>query len=238
MAWLGLTGLALIAGILSAVTGFGGAAILLPALVMLLGPRDAVVVLTIAQLCGNLSRVWFNRTLLDWRVVRWFALGAVPASILGGLFFATAPLRVLTVVLGVALVGMVIIRRLLRRSYPRLGPQGFAGLGAGVGMLSALVGTAGPIAAPFFLGYGLVRGAYIGTEAATAVLMHLVKSVVCGASHMMGFQSIGIGLLLGLVLLAGAYIGKQIVDRTPERGFIMLVELALIAAGIRMIWTA
>jgi uncharacterized membrane protein YfcA len=205
MEWLWLTGLALVAGVLSAVTGFGGAAILLPALVMLLGPRDAVVALTVAQLCGNLSRVWFNRTELDWRVVRWFALGAVPASILGGLLFATAPLRVLTVVLGVALIGMVIGRRLLRRGYPKLGQRGFTGLGAGVGLMSALVGTAGPIAAPFFLGYGLVRGAYIGTEAATAVVMHLVKSVVYGAANVMGVQTVGIGLLLGLVLLIGAY---------------------------------
>ena len=219
-------------------TGFGGAAILLPALVLLLGPRDAVVALTVAQLCGNLSRVWFNRTDLNWRVVRWFAVGAVPASVAGGLLFATAPLRVLTVVLGVALIGMVVGRRLLRRGYPKLGPRGFTGLGAGVGMISALVGTAGPIAAPFFLGYGLVRGAYIGTEAATAVVMHLVKSVVYGAANVMELRTIGVGLLLGLVLLIGAYIGKRIMDRMPERVFIILVELALLAAGIRLIWTA
>ncbi|MBN2592184.1 MAG: sulfite exporter TauE/SafE family protein [Sedimentisphaerales bacterium] len=238
MEWLWLTSLALVAGVLSALTGFGGAAILLPALVLLLGPRDAVVTLTVAQLCGNLSRVWFNRTELDWRVVRWFAFGAVPASVAGGLLFATAPLRVLTVVLGVALIGMVVGRRLMRRGYPKLGRRGFAGLGAGVGTVSALVGTAGPIAAPFFLGYGLVRGAYIGTEAATAVIMHLVKSAVYGATDVMDLRTIGIGLLLGLVLLVGAYIGKRIVDRTPERVFVVLVELALIAAGIRLIWAA
>jgi len=235
MEWLWLTGLALVAGVLSAVTGFGGAAILLPALVLLLGPRDAVVALTVAQLCGNLSRVWFNRTELDWRVVRWFALGAVPASVVGGMLFAAAPLRALTVVLGIALIGMVAGRRLLRRGYPKLNARGFAGLGAGTGVVSALAGTAGPIAAPFFLGYGLVRGAYIGTEAATAVTMHLVKTVVYGAANVMAIRTVGLGLLLGLVLLVGAYIGKRIVDRTPERVFIVLVEVALVIAGARLI---
>jgi uncharacterized membrane protein YfcA len=237
MEWFWLTVLALVAGVLSAVTGFGGAAILLPALVLRLGPRDAVVALTIAQLGGNLSRAWLNRSDLNWRLVRWFALGAVPASVVGGLLFATAPLRVLTVVLGVALISMVVGRRLLRRGYPKLGQRGFAGLGAGVGMVSALAGTAGPIAAPFFLGYGLVRGAYIGTEAATAVVMHLVKSVVYGTANVLSPRTVGIGLLLGLVLLVGSYLGKRIVDRTPERVFVIMVELALMAAGIRLIWS-
>ena len=34
--------------------------------------------------------------------------------------------------------------------------------------------------APFFLARGLVRGAYIGTEAASAVVMHFTKLVVFG----------------------------------------------------------
>ncbi|MBI1995553.1 MAG: hypothetical protein HYS66_03680 [Deltaproteobacteria bacterium] len=44
----------------AAVAGFGGAAVLLPALVLVFGVRDAIPILTVAQLIGNLSRVWFN----------------------------------------------------------------------------------------------------------------------------------------------------------------------------------
>ena len=51
----------LVAGTLSAVTGFGGAAILLPLLVAAFGVRDAIPILTVAQLIGNASRVCFNR---------------------------------------------------------------------------------------------------------------------------------------------------------------------------------
>lgn len=87
---------ALIASTLAAVTGFGGAALLLPVLVIAFGMRDAVPVLTVAQLIGNASRVWFNRRELDYRVVAWFALGGVPLALLGGLLFARAPLAGLT----------------------------------------------------------------------------------------------------------------------------------------------
>ncbi|HEV2491136.1 MAG TPA: TSUP family transporter, partial [Candidatus Acidoferrales bacterium] len=82
--WVILALAALLASTLAAVTGFGGAAVLLPAIVVVFGIREAVPILTVAQLIGNASRVWFNRAEVNWRVVGWFALGAVPFALLGG----------------------------------------------------------------------------------------------------------------------------------------------------------
>jgi hypothetical protein len=53
----------------------------------------------------------------------------------------------------------------------------FAGIGAGASFLSALLGSVGPLMAPFFLPYGLVKGAYIGTEALSTLVMHVTKLV-------------------------------------------------------------
>jgi uncharacterized membrane protein YfcA len=50
---------------LSAVAGFGGGALLLPVFVAVCGPRDAVAVLTVAQLAFIGSRAWFNRYEVD-----------------------------------------------------------------------------------------------------------------------------------------------------------------------------
>ena len=91
---------AFVAALLAAVTGFGGAAVLLPLLVFVFGVREAVPILTVAQLIGNVSRVWFNRHQLNSPVVAWFALGGVPMALLGGFLFAHAPLAALTRVLG------------------------------------------------------------------------------------------------------------------------------------------
>src|ERR1041384_6370380 len=108
--WMFLAVVALVASTLAAVTGFGGAAVLLPVLVAAFGMRQAVPILTVAQLIGNGSRVWFNRKELDWRVVGWFALGAVPFALLGGYLFASAPLSALTRLLGAFLLLMVVWR--------------------------------------------------------------------------------------------------------------------------------
>ena len=64
-----LLGAALAASTLAAVAGFGGAAILLPVLVVVVGPRNAIPALTIAQLVGNGTRVVLNRDLVQTRIV-------------------------------------------------------------------------------------------------------------------------------------------------------------------------
>ena len=60
-----LAGGAFVGSLLAAVAGFGGAAVLLPLLVGAFGVREAIPIVTVAQLLGNLSRAWFNRRELD-----------------------------------------------------------------------------------------------------------------------------------------------------------------------------
>jgi len=232
--WISLGIGTLVAGTLAAVTGFGGAAILLPLLVAIFGVRAAIPILTVAQLIGNASRVWFNRNDLDWRVVKWFALGSVPAAIAGSLLFASAPLSALTRLLGIFLIGIVAYRH-IRKSARAMPLRGFAPLGAVASFLSALLGTAGPLMVPFFLAFGLTKGAFIGTEALAALLMHVVKMVVYGGTSLLSVNSVGVGLLMGVGLTAGSYVGTRIVSRVSERIFVLLVEATLVVAGLRFL---
>ncbi len=227
-----LSAVALIASTLAAVTGFGGAAVLLPVLVLVFGVRDAIPILTVAQLIGNGSRVWLNRRELDYRVVGWFALGGVPLALAGGLLFARAPLSSLTRLLGLFLLLIVAWRRLRPRSKPRLPLRSFALVGAGASFLSALLGSVGPLMAPFFLAYGLVKGAYIGTEALATVVMHVTKLVAYRGTAVLPGSSIVAGLALGPVMIVGSWAGKRIVDRLPERVFVLLIEATMTAAGL------
>lgn len=230
--WILLGCAALVASTLAAVTGFGGAAVLLPVLVLVFGVRAAVPILTVAQLIGNGSRVWFNRTELNWKVVGWFALGGVPMALLGGCLFATAPLPALTRLLGAFLL-LVVVWRHLRPSPPKSFPvQVFAGIGAGASFLSALLGSVGPIMAPFFLAFGLVKGAYIGTEALSTVVMHVTKLVAYRQASVLPASAIWSGVALGPLMIIGSFLGKGILDRLPERVFVVLIELVLVGAGI------
>ncbi len=223
---------AFLSATVAAVSGFGGAAVLLPFLVLVFGVRDAVPILTVAQLIGNGSRVWFNRRELNMAVVAWFAVGAVPSALLGGFLFATAPLKALTRLLGAFLLLIVIWRHLRPAPARRLPLKSFVAIGAGASFLSALLGSVGPIMAPFFLGYGLVKAAYIGTEALATVVMHVTKLVAYRQASVLSASAVMIGLALGTLMIAGSWAGKRIVDRLSERVFVMIVEAVLIIAGM------
>jgi hypothetical protein len=226
---------AFIAALLAAVTGFGGAAVLLPMLVYVFGVREAIPILTVAQLIGNGSRVWFNRSELDWRVVAWFALGGVPMALVGGFLFAHAPLAALTRVLGAFLILIVALRHLPKLSAFKPPLKAFALIGAGASFLSALLGSVGPLMAPFFLAYGLVKGAYIGTEALSTVVMHVTKLIAYRQSAVLPMHAIVSGLALGPIMIAGSFAGKRVVDRLPERVFVAIIDVTLLAAGAQFL---
>jgi hypothetical protein len=223
---------ALIASMLAAVAGFGGAVIMLPVLVWAVGVEDAVPVLTIAQLFGNLSRVVFNRSELNWSVIWRFSLGAVPAAIVGGIIFASAPAGFLVRALGVFLILMVVYRHTPWGKNARLKLGGFVPLGVVSGLLSAVLGVVGPFAAPFFLSFGLIKGAYIGTEAMTAVIMHITKLGVYGGYALISLSTLLMGLAIAPVMVAGTLLGKRLLSRIPERVFPYIVEGTMLAAGI------
>ena len=223
---------ALVASTVAAVAGFGGAVIMLPVLVWAFGVRDAIPLLTVAQLIGNLSRVWFNRSELRLPVVGWFAVGAVPMAILGGVVFATAPAAALARVLGLFLLLTVAYRHSAWGKRARISLRGFLPLGGVAAFISAIVGFSGPLMAPFFLAYGLVKGAYIGTEALATVVMHVTKLGVYGGYSLLDTHTVLVGLAIGTVMFGGSYLGKRILNRLPERVFPYIIEVVLVAAGL------
>ena len=86
--------------------------------------------------------------------------------------------------------------------------------------------------APFFLAYGLVKGAYIGTEALSTVVMHLTKLAVYGGYSLVGLHTLLIGLGIGGVMFLGSYIGKRMLDRLPEGVFPYVIDAVLLSAGL------
>lgn len=73
----------------------------------------------------------------------------------------------------------------------------FATVAAPVGFLTGIVASTGPISTPLFLAVGLVKGAFVGTEAAASVAMYGAKLAVFGANAVYTPDEIVRGLLVG-----------------------------------------
>ena len=160
----------------------------------------------------------------------WFAVGAVPLAVAGAVLLTHAPLSPLKRVLGAFLIAVVVWRRLNPHpAKPR--DRTFVGVGAVSGLGSVLLGSVGPLTAPFFLAYGLTRAAYIGTEATAALSMHLTKIAAYGAGDLLTTRVLLYGAALTPATIAGAWTGKKIIGRVSDRVFVLLVEVGLVAAG-------
>lgn len=241
----------LLAGVIAGVVGFGGAVLLLPVLAFAVGERDAAIVLTVASLMGNASRAFFSRHDIQWEVVTKYCIGAIPCAAIGSFVFTKLDSEYLKVVFGIFLWGMVVARRWL---LPKLGANAnayekdegegfvmklnhFIVLGALMGGLSGIVSTTGPINAPFYLLYGLTGGAYLGTEAVGAAIVHAVKMVFYRKLDAAPVHVIVQGFAVGCVLTLGSFVGKKIVDRIHDkRVFVVVVEAALVLSGALMVF--
>ncbi|GAB2983814.1 sulfite exporter TauE/SafE family protein [Amycolatopsis acidiphila] len=227
--------LALAAGVLSGVVGTGSSLVLLPVLVALYGPRVAVPVMAIASVFGNVGRVvaWWRE--IRWRPVLAYSLTGVPAAVLGAHTLLTIPPAVVDVFLAVFFLAMIPMRRLIRRIRIRIRLWHMAVAGALVGFLTGLVVSTGPLSVPVFTGYGMSGGAFLGSEAASAVLLYAGKLATFGFSDVLAPPVIARGLAIGVALLAGSMLAKRIVRRLRERTFELLIDAVLVVGATGML---
>lgn len=234
--WLGAAVVAFLASVLSGVAGFGGAMIFLPVLILTYGVRASVPILTVSVLLGNASRVWFNRRELDLKLVAWFSLGALPSAVLGSFVYVSLPTFWIKKGIGLFLMVSVLTRE-IHRDFKLNQAWVFLPLGLVTGFLSALMGGVGPVSSPFFLAYGLTKEAFVGTESLCAVGMHLVKSIAYNRLQVLNQRELLAGLSFGLVMSAGSYVAKKILERLSRRTFLVLVEILLAGIGLSFLFS-
>jgi uncharacterized membrane protein YfcA len=230
--------LGLVAGTLGGIVGFGSSILLMPALVLVFGPRDAVPIMAVASIMANASRVaaWWHE--IDWRAVAAYSVTAFPAGAAGAATLLVLPTRGVELVLGLFFLAMIPARRWMAKRQWRLGLGHLAVLGAGIGFLTGIVVSTGPINAPFFLAYGLVKGAFLGTEAMSSLAVYAAKVITFRSLGALPLATLAQGLIVGSSLMAGAFIARRFVRQLDPQRFHLLMEGLLLAAAVAMLAAA
>lgn len=224
-----------LAATISGAAGFGGALLLLPILSNVVGIKAAVPILTIGQIFGNASRVWFGRGDLQWKPILIFLLGAIPLTILGSYFFADIDGELIKTGIGIYLILLVIYRRTAGKKITVGSRYLFVGGGL-TGFLSGIAGSAGPLGAAFFLSLNLTATAYVASEAVTALTMHIVKTLIYNKFLLIGQRELYYGLLMSAAMILGSWTGRRIIEKLSRKNFIVLVEILLILSAIQFLW--
>jgi uncharacterized protein len=228
----------LFAGTVSGVVGTGSSVILVPLLVIAFGPQQAVPIMAIAALMANVSRIAAWPREVDWRAAAIYASTAAPAAALGAGTLLVLPARLVDGVLGAFFIAMIGIRRWLAAHQLRARLPHLALFGAPIGFLTGIVASTGPLSVPLFLAYGLVKGAFLSTEAAGALAVYLSKTAVFRTFGALPWLVILQGLIVGASLTIGTFVAKPFVRRLDARHFRWMMDGIMLASGITLLWMA
>src|SRR5438309_1770735 len=111
-------------------------------------------------------------------------------------------------------------------------------VGGIVGFITGIVATTGPLTVPVFLAYGLVKGAFLATEAAASLAIYISKSITFRTLGALPFDSLARGLIIGSSLMAGTFLAKRLVVKLPAARFRVLMDGLLLVSGAAMLWAA
>ena len=228
----------LLAGSLSGIVGFGSSIMLMPVLVYQFGPLAAVPIMAISALMANLSRIilWWRE--IDWRACAAYTITGAPAAALGARTLLALPTRLVDLALGLFFICMVPARHWLARRGFRLSLWQLALAGAGIGYLTGIVVSTGPISVPVFLSLGLVKGAFLATEAAGSLGIYLAKAAVFQEFGVLSGEILLQGLITGSAVMAGSFLGKRFVLQLDPALFSRLMDGVMLFAGLFMLWHA
>jgi uncharacterized membrane protein YfcA len=228
----------LFAGTISGIVGTGSSIMLMPVLVYQYGPKQAVPIMAIAAVMSNLSRVlaWWRE--VDWRACAAYSIPGIPAAALGARTLLALPSHAIDISIGLFLIAMVPVRHWLARHQIKFALWHLALGGAVIGYITGVVVSTGPLSVPLFLFFGLSKGAFLATEAASSLGLFVSKSIT--------FQRFGAltpdiavkGLIAGSSLMSGAFIAKRFVLKFDADTFRLVMDGIMIVAGLAMLWNA
>lgn len=225
----------LFAGLISGIVGTGASMILLPVLTIFYGPKDAIPIMTVAAVLANIARV-----LVWWRAIDWRSFGAYAApgcmsAALGARTLLSLPPRLIEASIGIFLLAMIPFRRWLAARLTNLTLTQVAIFGLVIGFVTGLVVSTGPVSGATFLGYGLTKGTYIGTEAAASLSVYFSKGMVFWGGEMLRPQHLLNGALVGGAISVGTLLSKPLVHRISPNAFRYVMDAILFLSGIMLL---
>lgn len=235
-AWLLFLLCAFGAEVVGTMAGFGAATILTPVAVLFMDVKTAIAIVACFHLFGNASRLVLFRRHLHVRTWGQFGLIGVAFSVLGAGMTAQLPSAVVQLLLGGFLL-LYIGATVAVPAGVALPPTRWTLMGGGMasGFVAGLIGTGGAIRSACLLAFGLPREAYLATSAAIALVVDATRlPVYLTSGFMTGDLMPVVASLIG-VAVAGAWVGRRLIQRVSVEVFRRFVLAMLAFMGLKLL---
>lgn len=228
---------AVVAGAIAAVTGFGIGSLLTPVMALQVDTRLAVAAVSIPHVIGTGVRLWLLEGRIDRRVVWSFGLMSAAGGLAGAALHGWASNRWLAVLFGALLLFAAAseVTGLAERMRFRGRVAWFAG--AISGMLGGLVGNQGGIRSAALLGFDLSKQTFVATATAIGLFVDGARMpVYLVTQHNEMIARWPWIALATLGVLIGTVLGSRTLMRIPEVWFRRVLALVLAILGGAMVF--
>ncbi len=232
----GLFAIAMIAFIVSTISGGGGALLLIPITSWMLGASAAPPVINLGTFISRPVRLYLFWQDIDWSLIKYYVPSAVVGAWLAALLFSRLDGSWIQLLVGGFLISTVFQYRFGRidKSFdmPKLG---FIPLGFVTAFISTLVGGLGPVLNPFYMNTGLQKERLIATKTANSFFVGLAQIGSYAFFGVLTAQLWMYGLALGLGAALGNIIGKRFLAGMSVYQFRLMLIALMVVSGIVMI---
>jgi uncharacterized membrane protein YfcA len=233
-----VAGMALFASVIGGLAGYGTGALMPLVLVPLIGAEPVVPIIAISSIFTNLSRLAAYLRYADHRRAAIVIAAAVVTTGLGAYGYTRLTNAGAALVIGTMLIASVPMRRLLKRHDVRIGGVGLAAGAVGYGVVVGGTSGSGVILLSLLMAAGLEGAAVIATDAVISVATSIVKISVFGLAGAVTAQVLAFAVLIGAISIPGAFLARAFVEHMPVRVHTAILDVAVIAGGLVMIWAA
>jgi uncharacterized membrane protein YfcA len=230
--------IALAAGAIASVAGFGIGSILTPFLGLHIGVKLAVAAVSIPHVIGTAIRFWTLRHKLDRHVLGTFGLMSAIGGLAGALLHVYATSPALRIVFAAILIfaGLGGVTGFTDRI--RFGRVGAWTAGGVSGLLGGLIGNQGGIRAAAMLALDVPKEAFVATATAIALIVDGVRMPVYLAHEGRAIAHVWpLIAVTTLGVITGTLIGRRLLGRIPEQKFRRVVAGVILVLGISMLFS-
>ena len=174
---------------------------------------------------------------IQWAMVGWLCLGAIPAAYLGSVSLLSIPAPVVLLIISSLMIFAgtdALLKTAVRKNSIRPsstpGPGKLIIIGFATGFGSAITGTGGPlILVPIIVYLGLPVLSAIGLSQAIQIPIASFASV---GNYVAGNLDVKLGLIIAASMVAGTFAGSVLIHRLPEKPVRIFVALLLVSVGL------
>ncbi len=217
---------------ISASAGLGGSLLLVPSLMVLLGPKEGVVMAALLLAANNVAKVVAYRRTLPIRKSLIVVVPTMIGAYLGATLLARAPESwVITAVLA-SLAASLVVEAVSGSSERQVGAPLLAGA---AGITSGFSGTSGPLKGVAVRGLGLDRRFTVGAATLASLAGDVTKTLTFAGAGLLGGRQLGIAAAMIPLMIGGTMLGYRFNGRLGDSGYTKWFWLVIGGYSLRLL---